>query len=524
MFREACYYTRMAIGICQFARTPPVSDPEALIQEQLENRESIFLDTVRRVIFDNPGNPYYQMFNLAGCDYEDLRQIVEYRGLEAALTDLHKEGICLTHDEFKRKEPIIRSGKHIPSNKGSFVNPLVRNMLVTRTSGSRSPGTWTPRNKPLLLYREARSILRGREFGLESCAHIELQPILPSAGGLFNCLQAGRCNKGVERWFTAGGSLRDNLHYRTVTRGLVFLGNLMGARSPYPTYLSHNDFTPVAKWIAQLRLNGVPSVVNSFASPAVRVADAALTQNLDIRGTQFLLTGEALTNAKRRVIEATGAKAYPGYAITEIGGVGQACRRMTTGNCVHIYRDSTAVINYRRRAPLSDAEVNSLLFTTLLPFSPLLLINAEMGDSGTIEDMNCDCAFARAGSVQQIRNISSFSKLTGQGVTLVGTDIMRLLEEVLPSRFGGRPGDFQLVEDEARAQTRITLRVSPRVKVSSPEEIRSCFLEELRGFYGGSLAVRIWSHSEGVKVVVAEPIATSTGKVNLLHLMGASRG
>ena len=101
-----------------------------------------------------------------------------------------------------------------------------------------------------------------------------------------------------------------------------------------------------------------------MTSPAVRVADAALVKGLDIRGTLFFLTGEALTDAKRDVIEATGAKVYPGYAITEIGGVGQACREMTAGNCVHIYRDSVAVISYRRKVPLSDAEVNSLLFTT----------------------------------------------------------------------------------------------------------------------------------------------------------------
>ena len=264
MFREASYYTRMALGICQFVRTPSVRDPEALICDQLENRENLFLERVQQVIFDNPSNPYCQMFHLAGCSFEDLRQIVKRRGLEAALANLHREGVYLTHDEFKCKAPIIRSGKHIPASTDSFINPLMPGLLMTRTSGSRSSGTWTPRSKPMLLYREARSVLRDREFGLVNYARIELQPILPSAGGLLNCLQAGRSNNRVERWFTVGGNFRDSGHYRIATKILVFLANRAGAQSPYPVYISHNDFAPIAELIDQLRAEGVPSVVTSF--------------------------------------------------------------------------------------------------------------------------------------------------------------------------------------------------------------------------------------------------------------------
>ena len=56
MLREAGYYTRMALGVWKFMRTPRVSEPAAFIRWQLENREANFLSTVRRVIFANPDN------------------------------------------------------------------------------------------------------------------------------------------------------------------------------------------------------------------------------------------------------------------------------------------------------------------------------------------------------------------------------------------------------------------------------------------------------------------------------------
>jgi hypothetical protein len=86
---------------------------------------------------------------------------------------------------------------------------------------------------------------------------------------------------------------------------------------------------------------------------------------------------------------------------------------------------------------------------------------------------------------------------------------------------GGGPGDYQLVEHEGATQTQLTLRVSPRVGISSPEKARECFLKEIRRFYGGTLAARMWSHAEGVEVAIAEPLATLTGKVLPLHLLGS---
>ncbi|MGD0015347.1 MAG: hypothetical protein ABSD56_13155 [Bryobacteraceae bacterium] len=521
MLDEAVYYSRMALGIYKFLRTKPHPDPEAVIRRQLENREAIFLDTTRRVIFANPHNPYHEMFRLAGCTFEDLAQAVARDGLEATLAVLHRQGVYLTHDEFKGKTPIVRSGRHIATGTASFRNPLVAGLMESRSSGTRSKGTRTPQSTKAELYREALEQLRDREFGLEGRAHIEVKPVLPSIIGLRSCLQAHRRGYKVERWFAVGGGLRDSAHYRGLTRGLVWFGNLLGAKAPYPSYLPPNNFAPVAEWIARRRAEGAACVLTCYSSLAVRIAAAAMDQGLDIRDTLFIVGGEALTDAKRSVIEKAGVEVYPRYGMSEISVVGHACRQMKTGNCVHLFHGSHAVISHLRRAPLTDTEVSALLFTTLLPFAPHVLINAEMGDSGIIEPARCDCLFSRLGFTKQVRDISSFGKLTGQGMTLVGTDIVRLLEEVLPARLGGAAGDYQLVEHEGGAQTQLTLRISPHAGISCPEKAKECFLKEIRRFYGGTLAARIWSHAEGIDVVIAEPLSTLAGKVLPLHLLGS---
>jgi hypothetical protein len=521
MLREFGYYGRMAWGMRELVRTLPPPDWEDQLRAQLRNRETIFLDTVRKIIFSKPEHPYNRMFQLAGCTYGDLANAVMRDGLEATLSALRKGGVYLAHDEFKGKTPIVRSGEHIRTSERSFLNPLATGLIETTSGGSRSSGTRTRHNTRDRLHREAYFRLRGREFELGDRAQIEVKPILPSGSGLLRCVRARALGYPIERWFTVGGAWGRSGHYRIMTHVMVALANLFGAGAPWPVCLPLNDFSPVARWAARRRAEGVACMVGSFTSAGVRVAAAAAEAGLDISGTLFLVGGEALTDSKRAVIERAGAQVYPSYWIHEVGPVGHACRRMNTGNCVHLFEDSVAVIGYRRKAPLSDTEVNSLLFTSLLPFAPRILINAEMDDSGVIEEVRCDCEFSRLGYNTRIRDIFSFGKLTGQGMTLVGTDLLKLLEEEMPARFGGKPGDYQLVECEGAAQTQLTLRVSPRTGVTRLEPVREHFLTAIRPLYGGALATRSWRHAGAVEVVLEEPVVSPSGKILPLHLLGS---
>jgi hypothetical protein len=520
MLYEIGYYSRMARGVWRYARAPRLADARSVVRENLEHRETHFLDLARRVVFSNPTNPYHAMFRIAGCGFEDLAEEVRRRGLEGALESIYRSGVYLTHEEFKGRTPIVRSGKHIPWDAESFANPLVAPVFETTSSGSGGPRTRTPLGIEVRLYREALHMLTRLEFALVGRPEVVLAPLLPSNWGLMFCLRVGRERPAMERWFTYGGRFREAWHYRVATHALVHLARLAGAPMPSPEYLPPDDFTPVAEYLARRRAAGQPCVVHGMVSAVVRIAMKAKEAGLDISGTFFRAGGEALTDAKREAVESTGSEITPSYVVSELGAVGVGCRRMRCGNSVHHFADSTAVIRQRVRAPLTDTDVDALLFTTLLPFSPRVLINADMGDCGVLEPANCDCIFAQIGFTTRVRDIWSYAKLTGQGMTLVGTDLVEMLEHDLPARFGGGPGDYQLVEREGPGQTEILLRVSPRVGLRSTTEVREYLLKRMRKFYGGALASRDWRHTQAMRVEIAEPLAGATGKVLPLHVLG----
>jgi hypothetical protein len=206
--------------------------------------------------------------------------------------------------------------------------------------------------------------------------------------------------------------------------------------------------------------------------------------------------------------------------MVELGSVGWSCRQMNKGNCVHVFRDSLALINHREQAPSSDAEVDAILFTTLLPCAPLVLVNVNMHDAGTLGPARCRCSWTELGMTQQVENIIAYGKLTGQGTCFVGSDVLTLLEKILPERFGGTPVDYQLVEREGAAQTEIELRVHPRVGIGSTDEVKAFFLAEIKKLWGGALALRWWTQTHGVHVVVAEPYVSGGQKVLPLQLLG----
>ena len=205
-----------------------------------------------------------------------------------------------------------------------------------------------------------------------------------------------------------------------MTRFLVAEARLLGVPMPPLSFLPPNDFTPVAEDIARARSAGRLSLATGMVSSCVRVAAAAIEKGFDISGTRFCTAGEALTDAKAEVVRRAGAEAFATYWISELGLVGSSCSQTGGANRVHLFHDAVAAITHRHAAPGTDAEVSSLLFTSLLPFAPFFVINLEIGDHGVFHPASCDCEFSRAGFTTMISDIYSFTKLTGYGTTLVG--------------------------------------------------------------------------------------------------------
>jgi len=515
------YFAGAAAGLREIIRAPRLDSAETVIRVHLSRRHENFLELMRRVVFANAAHPYRRMLEIAGCGYEDLATGVRRDGLEAMLARLQASGVYLTHDEFKLKQPIVRANRTIPADADSFRNPLATGRLVGFSGGSRSAGTAVRVSTRARVYREAYDKLAIDEFDLTRRRYVLLKPTLPTLDGLMNLARGARLGCALDAWFSPVVASVDSLHYRVATYGLLAMARAYGLRLPFPMHLAANDYSPVVRTIARRREQGHLVMVRTYASGAVRVASAARELGAAIDGTLFIVGGETLTDGKRATIESAGATIFPHYAITELGSIGYACRQMTSGNAVHLNTDSLAVLSHRRPAPLSGTEVESLLFTALQLHAPFVLINADMDDSGKLQQATCDCRFARLGLTTVIRDIASIGKLTGHGVTLVGTDVIRILERTLPARFGGSATDYQLVEHDGAGQARMTLRVSPRVPISAMSDVKALFLAELRTFQGGQIASRLWQHAEALDVVHEEPVASGArGKILPLHLLG----
>jgi hypothetical protein len=519
MLKEAASYARMAWGIRAMVRLRLPDPPQAALRAQLENRATRFLDTLRTVVFADANHPYYRMFEEARCNFEDVSQMVQRRGLQPSLEALRQAGVWLSHDEFKGKQAILRNGRHIPADTASFENPLAYAAWEARSSGSRSTGTTVKMSPAFIIHRQCYYSLNYPDFGVQQRRWITLDPILPAGSGLARSILAGKSGLAIDRWY-AVGRLQDSAHYRAVTRLMCAEASLLGARMPKLTFLPANDFAPAAEHLARTRANGAACFVTGMTSTCIRVAAAALEKGLDISGTRFQVFGEALTPAKAEVVRRAGAEVFATYLASELGTIGMACPHMEGSNTVHLFEDAVAAISHRRTAPGTDHPVESLLFTSLFPRAPYVLINLELGDHGLLGRAACDCGFSKFGFTTAIADIYSYTKLTGYGSTLVGTDILRILESALPARFGGCPGDYQLVEQEAGTETRMTLRVDPRVGNFAAVDVRDFFLEEVRKLYGGSLSTRTWRHAESMRVVLQPPLAGRTGKVLPLHLLG----
>ena len=148
------------------------------------------------------------------------------------------------------------------------------------------------------------------------------------------------------------------------------------------------------------------------------------------------------------------------------------------------------------------------------------MLNVETDDYGSIEGRPCGCPLASLGFADHLRHIRSFSKLTGEGVSLVGSEMIRILEEVLPSLFGGSPLDYQLLEEEDRQGfTRLSLVVSPKIEIADENAVIEAVLQTLgQGSAGADLAQAVWRQAKTLQIKRMEPIWTSRGKLMPLRV------
>jgi hypothetical protein len=272
---------------------------------------------------------------------------------------------------------------------------------------------------------------------------------------------------------------------------------------------------------ARDRAGGV--VLATTVSGGLRVALAATNAGIDLTGATFFVAGEPVTPTKVQGMRACGASHVSDYGMADGGRVAIGCAKPLDETDVHVLTDSVAIIPGPRILPQSGETVNAFFLTSMVPASPKLLLNVEFDDCGIVEERACGCPLGELGLTVHLRDIRSYGKLVTEGVALVGSDMIRILEEEVPRRFGGSALDYQLVEEEDdRGFTRLTMIVSPRLGAVDEAALLEAVMGALRqGSVASDVARAFWETAGTFRVRREEPFVSRRGKQPLVRRVRA---
>lgn len=490
-----------------------------LLRRRLEQRETRFLALVKHAVYEHAASPYRELLRLAGCAYGDLAQLVTKDGVERALSVLLEHGVYVTVDEYKGRRPLVRAGVHVPIDPARLRNPQGRVHFPVHTSGSRGGGTTLGVD---LAYIRAHAVnkclvLEARQ-GL-SWRHAVWQ--VPGGAAMGQILRFSALGGYPVRWFSQIDPRSRGLHprYRWSARALHWGSVLAGRRLPLPEHVPLADPLPIARWLAEVRQHGETPHLLTFPSAAVRLCQAATSAGLDIRGAQFMVSGEPITEARLTSIRAAGAEPSTCYGTIESNAIGYGCLAPAHPDDVHFLHDLHGLVQLPDRHA-SSLPPGALLISSVDSSAPMILLNLSLGDAATIESRSCGCPLEKAGWSTHIHTIRSFEKLTAGGMTFLGTDVIRVLEDVLPRRFGGGPADYQLLEEEGRdGSARLRLLVHPDVGHLDPETVEGALITALSNGSGADRVMGLaWKEAGLVRVERRAPLTTDSGKVLHLHV------
>ena len=504
-------------GLPAFVRQR-MTEPRAreIVRRRVQEREQNFLNSLELFVYGNPRSPYRQLLDAAQCTLGDVRAMLASDGLETTLRALREADVYVAFDEFKGLRPIVRDGRVIEARAEDFDNPNVSRYHKVTTGGS----TGRARNVLLdLEHMNARLAMHllGDKFhgtyGLPTALWFEIPP----GSGLGSVLQRAPTGSIPERWFSPIRGTGDGAgrRARLATMATLAVARAAGAKLPWPEYLPLERADVIARWARETLQRTGTCVVRAHVSKSLRVCLAAKEAGIDLTGAIVTGGGEPPTRAKVAQIESTGAQFRSGYHFTEVGTVGLSCTASTDPNEQHLFLDHLALIQAPREVPGFELSVPSFHYTTLLPSAPKIMLNVESDDFGIVETRECGCPFGEIGFTTHIRDIRSFRKLTGEGVTLVGSHIESILEEDLPAKFGGSPLDYQLIEEEdEQGFTRLTILVSPTVPRADEQAVVAEMQAALRRRGGAAeLSRELWKQASTFRVRREAPRLTSRGKM-----------
>jgi hypothetical protein len=512
---------RFARALPAFLRNP--IDPRTArraVAGRFARRADDFLRVCRESIYGNPLSPYRALLEHAGCTYGDLTSLVERDGVEGALRVLLRVGVYLTVDEFKGRVPVRRGSAHFAAHPAGIHDLRLRPHFGIRSSGSRGRQTPAAIDLDYVRERTVNSCLALEARGGQRWRHA----VWGVPGSLFmvNLLEfAGFAARPV-RWFSQLDPASPGIHprYQWSARVLRAASVLSGAPLPAVRHVPLDDPSAIVHWMNDVRREGARPHLLTYASSAVRLSLAAQEAGLDLDGVKLSLTGEPLTSTRLAVLRASGAEAMPWYGAMESSSVGHACIAPAAPDDVHFLDDRLALVQAAADAGSSKLPAGALLLTSIRPRPLFTMLNVSLGDEAVVSTRRCGCPMEAYGWRTHLEHIRSYEKLTAAGMTFLDSDVIRVLDEVLPRRVGGAPTDYQLVEEEASGgRPCLTLRVHPRVGACDLAAVGDTFLRALgEGDGVARVMSSVWRDSRILRVERQAPLAGATGKILHLHV------
>jgi hypothetical protein len=513
---------RYATGLRSFlAVTIDLEEATAILLRQFQNRDETFLRVLERGIYGNQKSPYRRILLHAGFQFDDVRRLVLDLGLEAALAHLYDNGVYVTLDEFKGRSPVRRNGLEFAVSAMDFDNPLLTAHYQGRTGGSRGGGTRVDVDLDYIAHDAASLLCHLHANGVEDRPIVFWTPAHPPMQGLGTALRLARIGRMPTKWFSPNKAAmnRQGFQSRALLAYSVLASRMLGRPIPGPQYLA--DLSSMVEYLGSMVGEGTPPVMVCAQSRVIRICLAAEETGIDISGTVFYTGGEPYTEGKAAIVERVGAVCIPAYAMQDGGFISYRCGTPLQPDDMHVMTERLVVLQRpMQRAP--GLEVQGLFHTSLLTSAPKLMLNVESGDYGVMEERDCGCLWQELGFITHLHTIRSYEKLTSEGVMFMGSMLHEVLEETLPSRFGGGPLDYQLVEQESGGVARVSIVISPRIGPIDEEAVVDTVLKSLSFADWSRRQADLWRQNGTLGVQRREPYATGAAKILPLHLISAS--
>ena len=248
--------------------------------------------------------------------------------------------------------------------------------------------------------------------------------ILPGAG-IRLILQHALHAQHTQRWYSVIG-WRDSKYwfrYGVATKYMLAWMKAWGVSVEGPHIVNSDQPSVIARALRDTFDSHGRVLLCSGVSQAVRVCLAAQQQDLDLTGTAVRVNSEPLTPAKAARIEDAGMRIITGYSSVETGRMGDGCPNRAQVDDVHIWKNAFALFTHPYTLPDRDLTVPAFNLTSLRQNAPKVMLNYQSDDYGVVETRKCGCVLDRFGYTTHAHTIRSYSKLVGEGVTLIGNEM-----------------------------------------------------------------------------------------------------